>query len=185
MGMSLDTYFFWGVDLGDMTTAAPEYEHWTPAWMLPDGEDGDLDWDPTDYLAGKLGWEPTPFPSHAVLRGVPDRFGYVSERIDCEHPDYIAYRTSRDRQGELLKAADYGCEIGHYGSCEGDTLLYVAVSASLVSSDAWTCKRVTMFRTHEDDGDVWADKLTRYLNALDIPLDKIGLPGWHVTGFYG
>lgn len=184
MGMSLSTYLFWGVDLADMSTGSPDWEDWTPAWMRPDGEDGDLEWDPGDHLAGMLGWSDMPWPANAVVKRAPDRYGWSSDDVDRTHPDWVAYEANRTRRAELLDAADYGCEIDSYGATEGDTRLYVAVSASVVKSDAWTCEPIED-RMIPTAPVIWGTRLTSYLQLLDIPLDKAGPMGWYMTGYYG
>jgi hypothetical protein len=186
MGMSLSTCLFWGVDLGDMQTGSPDWEDWTPAWMRPEGEDGGRDWDPDDHLAGLLGWTDMPWPERAVTRQASGIFS--GSDIDRTHPDWIAYEVNRNRRTALLKAADYGCKIDNYGHVEGDLALYVAVTASLVESDAWTCAPVHRGPLDAHTGStpvIWEHRLTRYLQLLDFPLDKVGPMGWYMTGYYG
>jgi hypothetical protein len=184
MGTSYNTALVFGVDLGDLTDP-DTYETWAPAWMLDD--DGSIDdWDPSDQLARKLGWEPVPFPDHAVVTA-PDRFGVPSRRMDVQHPDYIAYRASRDHRAELLKAADYGCSIDSYGHSEGDLALLVQVDASVVRGDIWRCVPVDPATLNPSLGEAlgWAAKLERYLDALEIPTEHRTAPGWLLTGSVG
>lgn len=185
MGTSYNTGIVYGHDLGDL-------DGWdaAPAWMLDAGGSVD-DWDPDDHLAAKLGWEPAPFPDHAYA-GEPDWRATPEERqrwrahLDT-HPDMVAYRANQERKRMTLQAADYGCSIDSYGHAEGDLTLLIKVDASEVSSDIWTAKRLDDVWPHGRSVNYteWNARLERYLDALEIPREIAGDPGWMLVGSVG
>lgn len=193
MGTNYNTALVFGVDLGDLSDP-DTYDTWAPAWMLDD--DGSIgDWDPGDHLARKLGWaDDAPFPSHVYdtepgrhgLGRPADRGHWIAEVRDV-HPDYIAYKASRDHRAALLKAADYGCSLDSYGHCDGDLALLVKVDASEVTGDVWRCVPVDPATLNPSLGEAlgWAAKLERYLDALEIPVEHRPVPGWLLTGSVG
>lgn len=183
MGVNYSTGVLYGVDLGDL-------DGWdaAPAWMLNDAGDVD-DWDPEEFLAGKLGgWTDMPYPEH-LDRGAPGYDRSYQERDAWEaqkreHPDYRAWSANLDRKREIVAAADFGCSIDSYGHSEGDLTLLVKVDASEVSSDIWTAKPLDSAVMVADTSE-WERKLARYLDALEIPAEPYGEPGWLLVGSVG
>lgn len=165
MGTNYNTLVFYGVDLGDLSDQ-DTYETWAPAWMLDSA--GAIDWDPDDYLARKLGWQEVPWTPGA----------------DWRSPEYEGWARSRTEARRLVQAANYGCSIDSYGHSEGDLSLLVQVDASVVSGDIWRCVPVPELAP-AGERSRWSAMLERYLDALEIPTERAGAPGWFLTGSVG